>query len=489
MEIGAVKQAFNNELVLLKKKMNQAKIQIIHKLTRKAKTLSQKKTPDHLKNKLSRKVESAVKEVLVIKKINPKELARFAVTHKGSLNDYLNKPNVDNDKACARLLLHKSLQDKYNLLRIRFSSVSIEELLMSREERKKLKKEEREKRKQKNKDNLKQKTEVVNAEGEWAVEDIESPDKLNLNDSCEESDVETKCVEPSENKIMSGVESIHSEIEENIYSDNKESEKNEELDVDTFHNSESDSDYTTDSKRILNSDISNSDEEELQSGDTGKFVRLPCNRNEKDSNSKENDNVNKNIMIDKQNKRKTFEKKGKSKQDKNKNLNEKLISRKFKKEIYEDSPAEVQTKVVDPFFITSTGENYMSVVEPRAPDEIKEVHKQGNRKVRRAAMFGHTPKIKPRRDAEFDNNRFGGQYNDTKHKVNTKNCENNTKILNNNRNQFDSDNRNSINKRNNFSKVESDTIKPEKLHPSWEAKKRQSGILPFQGKKIVFDES
>lgn len=47
--------------------MNQAKIQIIHKLTRKAKTLTQKNRPEPLQAKFKRKAESAVREVLEIK--------------------------------------------------------------------------------------------------------------------------------------------------------------------------------------------------------------------------------------------------------------------------------------------------------------------------------------------------------------------------------------------------------------------------------------
>lgn len=53
----------------MKRNLNQAKIQIIHKLTRKAKTLAEKKAPENLKEKLKKKAESAVKEVLIIKVI------------------------------------------------------------------------------------------------------------------------------------------------------------------------------------------------------------------------------------------------------------------------------------------------------------------------------------------------------------------------------------------------------------------------------------
>lgn len=51
----------------MKKSLNQAKIQIIHKLTRKAKTLTEKKAPEQIQGKLKKKAESAVKEVLIIK--------------------------------------------------------------------------------------------------------------------------------------------------------------------------------------------------------------------------------------------------------------------------------------------------------------------------------------------------------------------------------------------------------------------------------------
>lgn len=56
-----------SQVILLKKKLNQAKIQIIHKLTRKAKQLVEKKVPDPLKEKLKRKAQAAVDEVLLMK--------------------------------------------------------------------------------------------------------------------------------------------------------------------------------------------------------------------------------------------------------------------------------------------------------------------------------------------------------------------------------------------------------------------------------------
>lgn len=58
----------------MKKSLNQAKTHTIHKLTRKAKTLTEKKTSEKFKQKLTRKAELAVKEVLEIKVKNLKSI-------------------------------------------------------------------------------------------------------------------------------------------------------------------------------------------------------------------------------------------------------------------------------------------------------------------------------------------------------------------------------------------------------------------------------
>lgn len=199
--------------------------------------------------------------------------------------------------------------------------------------------------------------------------------------------------------------------------------------------------------------------------------------------------------------------------NKNKKLNEKLITRNFKKGPSETHVSE--TKTVDPFFITSTGENYMTVAEPRQPDEVKEIHKQGNRKLRRAALFGHVPKIKPRQDFREGNynrqNDSQGFRNKSYASDNNYNNNRNSKFNDRNESQYRRRDDNQYKDKNDQFKGEfkgnrndskfkgrnasfsgrNDDVAPkvEKLHPSWEAKKKKSGILPFQGKKIVFDES
>ncbi|CAG9790802.1 unnamed protein product [Diatraea saccharalis] len=521
MEVGAVKQAFNNELILLKKKLNQAKIQIIHKLTRKAKTLAERKAPEVIKEKLKRKADAAVNEVLIIKKIKPKDLARFAVTHKGQLNDHLNKPNVDQDKACARLLLHKALQDKYKLMRNLYSNIAIDDLLMSREERRKLKKEEKEKQKNKKKGTGNKPDDVVNTVGVWEVDSMKDQNDGEQSDMEEDkSEVEEEATESDkDNSVQENDDNSFSESEVDSY----RNEDDENADIASAV-SENESDYEKDDEVIREINTSKVKEFNLNSSENSK-VQIKSHENDKNaaliaSNVSENESEYKkvneakrptlisdskkiklsssdnskihdivsvtNLNISPNNVKKPKNNLGikckeKSKPNKNRNLNEKLLSRKFKKDSF-DAPIE-ETKVVDPFFVTSTGENYLSVVEPRAPDEVKEIHRQGNRKLRRAAMFGRVPKMKPRRNNfEVDENRFN-RFN--KHSSSYNNDTNKYA----NRGDFSNDKRDLTSKRSKLSTNEPVESKPERLHPSWEAKKRQSKIQPFQGKKIVFDES
>ncbi|CAG4934697.1 unnamed protein product [Colias eurytheme] len=470
MEVGAVKQAFNNEVIHLKKSLNQAKIHTIHKLTRKAKTFNEKKAPDKVKEKLKRKAESAVNEVLIIKKIKPRDVARFIVTHKGNLIDFINKPEVDQNKACARLLLHKALQQKYKTIKDRFGNISINDLLMSRHERRKLKKELRDKQKEKRKGKGKTDDKVQNEKGiEMVKKENGDDDEDNMSVSHDEND-SSDMSDDSENEEIENVARNTKE------SDNEDSE-NEEIENVASKIKESDNE---DDEMIGNSDEdvgkdvdSDHNDETVQNNDdnvVGKFVRATPIK--ESSETKPIVKVNKPIV----------KKDSKKKENKNKNINEKILKRNFNKK---EDEAIKAVKVVDPFFKTSSGDNYMSLAEPRAPDEVKEVHKQGNRQYRRAVMFGHVPKSKPRNFQQNNrDNKFKNSYN-----KNANSYDKNDDRFNKNNNFKSYNNNDRKNKFNDHQTKDKFDEKPEKLHPSWEAKKKLSSVLPFQGKKIVFDDS
>uniref|UniRef100_A0A2A4JVS5 Serum response factor-binding protein 1 n=1 Tax=Heliothis virescens TaxID=7102 RepID=A0A2A4JVS5_HELVI len=481
MEVGAVKQAFNNEVILLKKQLNQAKIQIIHKLTRKAKQLTEKKAPEKLQEKLKRKAESAVKEVLIIKKIKPKDLAKFIVTHKGELNTFLNKPQVDEDKACARLLLHKALQEKYKFIRGRFSNVPIQDLFMSRLERRKMKKEAKEKQKNKKKDKNNKNNKVVNSEGDWNVEDVGDERKLS----------------DDEGNGMSGEDDVPSDDNDGNEESGDESDQSDDGDVEE-NDDVVENDVETKDLEEDNDSVEEPSDSELKEDSSKTLKQTPKAEPAVVGNktkAKKTEVVSPKItepkqIVNKQPPKEIIKKNPIKKQkelNKTKHFNEKILQKKLKK----DSDAPVAQKIVDPFFITSTGENYMSVVEPRAPDEIKDEHMQGNRRLRRAVMFGHVPKSKLRQNNNYYNedNRFNKQNgydrgNNFKGKFNDRNQFNERRNFN-DKKSFNND----FNDKRGFNRNGKVNEEPEKLHPSWEAKRKKSGILPFEGKKIVFDET
>lgn len=489
-----------------------------------------------------------------LQKLKPRDIARFIITYKGELNSQLNKPVVDSDKACARLLLHKSLQLKYKTIKNKFGDIPIKDLLMSRQERRKLKKEAKDEQKNKKK---RKEGKVVNSEGDWNVEEVElgndskeisqndddtddgSDDGIIKDDGTDDgnqNDDDSNDGNQDDGVSNNGSQDLSDDdipITRQVVNDSDESSEGEQSaeddDQDSIGvNSDGENMEKQDSSYDDQGQNDGSDEEKV---DTGNIVKLKPLKQTKPETP--------NFLIPKpvqpvtanvekaQSKLKPKKKPdNKVKENKNKNLNEKMLNRKFKKDADDSQNAE---KVVDPFFKTATGESYMSVAEPRQPDEVKEVHMQGNRQERRATMFGRAP-IKPRRNdrqnfrtGNFDNRngkesngKFKFDGNDRRSKFNDRNSFNNRNSnYNDNDSKFNdrssnfngrnsnfNDNNSKFNDRNpNFSDRNSkfnDKIfnnnkvtepKEEKLHPSWEAKKKQSGILPFKGKKIVFDES
>ncbi|KAH9637836.1 hypothetical protein HF086_005494 [Spodoptera exigua] len=464
----------------------------------------------------------AVKQAFNNEKIKAKDLAKFMVTHKGELNTFLNKPQVDEEKACARLLLHKALQDKYKFIRSRFSNVPIQDLFMSRLERRKMKKEAKEKQKNKKKG---KNNNVVNSEGDWDVEDVKGGSKMKDDEENDSGD-EGNYMSDDENDV-SGDESDHSDGGDVPNDDSEDNSEENDSDGNVETNNDSDGNGNDDNESDGDEEDDNDSDSEKEKEVTNKVSNpvKPSPKIVKQTQNAAKSKVEKEAVVNQKSpepiqiKPKIPERKEPVKKDpikkqkelnKTKNFNEKLLQKKLKKGV--DAPV-VENKIVDPFFITATGENYMSVVEPRAPDEVKEEHMRGNRKMRRAAMFGHVPTSRPRQN-NYNNDRFNNQNgydkgNNYKRKFDDKPQFNDKRNFNDKKNFRDGKNfndRQNFNDRKNFGNRNSfnndfnskpgfntndrnKDEKQEKLHPSWEAKKKKSGILPFEGKKIVFDES
>lgn len=409
----------------------------------------------------------------------------------------------------------------------RFGDVPIQDLFMSRQERRKIKKEQKEQQKNKKKDKNKN---VVNSAGDWNIEDIKIGDS---HKEVSQNDDENDDLDANDHDLNS-----QSVIDHNEEESDSEDEMDQSDDENTIEQSVDENviEQSDDDNEIEQSnDEVNDDESDNQEQSIGMFVKLkpssevpikldtkvhkPINKQtiQKEDKARKKNRKEQKISVSKEintktaviQKTKPIQNKNLDKKDKNKNLKEKLQTRKFKKDISDDVSNE--NKVVDSFFITASGENYLSLAEPRQPDEVKEIHKQGNRKERRAAMFGHVPKIKPRRDdsrqhfnskdkRNFDTN-SNNYYKDNTNFKSKNTFGNNKERFNNNpksngkHTKFNDDhssfNNSKYNKTNDKNLNDSRSVeKQEKLHPSWEAKKKQSSnFVPFQGKKIVFDES
>lgn len=464
-------------------------------------------------------------------------LAKFAITHSGNLNDFLNKPNMSTaDRACARLLLHKALQDKYKLLRSKFTDVPIEDLFMSRQERLKIKKEEQEKKKlkKKEKEDRKRKRESekgnektpLQVEGDWKVEDIDLDElilnkkfvpKRNVDDddgSEDQSDDADEVNSKSKYVVASKGEDAESDSERETHDEDSTHESGDEIQNSSADEQEQKQDADEDDH--INSDLGDNAENESNS-ESDEETQVT----EKTKESKVTKKTIETIDEVKQPNKKPVKEDNRKKlpklkeKNKTKDFSEKILSKKSKKDSNALQIPE-SNKVVDPFFITATGENYMSLAEPRAPDEVKEVHKQGNRQTRRAVMFGHVPKAKPRFNNSFNNNKYNEKDSFSNNPNNNRFSDQNGKFQrqngqgkfekrdgyqkrefgNNNfkPNSFRDNTDSNQDRRQNFKRkfdatdsVSKISSEPEKLHPSWAAKKKMSTIQPFQGRKTVFD--
>lgn len=411
-----------------------------------------------------------------LQKIKPKDLAKFIVTHEGELSSFLNKPQVDHDKACARLLLHKALEDKYKLIRSRFSKVAINDLFMSRLERRKLKKEALEKQKNKKKE---KNNKVINSEGDWDVENVTvgviSKVKGGEGDELSgDEGSENEMSDENDDNEVSGMESDQSDEEDEIGDGSGPDDVEEQSDAAVESSDEKVKKDVSDilkaipkEKPVVSDSKSKAEKSEVVNISSIKPEEIQTKKAPKEF-------IKKNPV------------KKQKELAKTKHFNEKILQKKLKKD--SDAPL-VENKIVDPFFITSTGENYMSVVEPKAPDEVKEEHIGGNRRLRRAVQFGLVPKSKLRRNNNNINddrfNKQNGYGRENNYNNRSSDRQRNDKRSFNDRRFNDFNHKQDFNNRNDMNNVE----KQEKLHPSWEAKRKKSGILPYEGKKIVFDES
>ncbi|XP_038073604.1 serum response factor-binding protein 1-like [Patiria miniata] len=107
------KVQFNNEVVSMRKVVKRVKVLITHSLTRHITKLRKKKGSEQqiLKNK--RRVERFVAEIEAMKDLQPDTITKKAATMKKTLQEVLNNPKSSaQDRVLARIIYHKLIQER-----------------------------------------------------------------------------------------------------------------------------------------------------------------------------------------------------------------------------------------------------------------------------------------------------------------------------------------------------------------------------------------
>ncbi|XP_075216875.1 uncharacterized protein LOC142322086 isoform X2 [Lycorma delicatula] len=152
----------------------------------------------------------------------------------------------------------------------------------------------------------------------------------------------------------------------------------------------------------------------------------------------------------------------------NKLLEEKPQKPSFKKEDKKD-----EIKIADPFFVTADNTEYMTVATSEKQIEVlKNVNENFKRKSEKYTNYNKFENNNNNNRGKFTGKKFSDKFN-------FKERFNGSKHIN-------------VKQENRFTRrnTTNNSSIVERLHPSWEAKKKQSGLImtQFAGKKIVFED-
>ncbi|KAK2588811.1 hypothetical protein KPH14_001686 [Odynerus spinipes] len=102
----------NNEIVRMRQLVRQARVCIIHKLTREARTLRTKNGTEKQQEKNKRKADKLISEIYALKKIKDDRITKFGITSKKSLQEILQTENInESTRIMARVVDYKSLRN------------------------------------------------------------------------------------------------------------------------------------------------------------------------------------------------------------------------------------------------------------------------------------------------------------------------------------------------------------------------------------------
>ncbi|XP_065225970.1 serum response factor-binding protein 1-like [Planococcus citri] len=428
------KLILNNKIVDMRHSVRQSRIQAINKLVKEIKKLRDKKGTDEQKAKNASKADRYVECIQIMKKIKEDDVSKFALMNEKSLAQITNNVNETPEiKAIARISDHRPVHSKVKAFRETYPDwkETLPLLFDSLGDRYQEKK--------KKKLTTKNKTKSID----------------NKSKSTSENPKKTAKVTYIENKLGTW------RVEEIVPSKEKTNNSNK-FDRDNFNEKK---DHVTNNPcndgielpqkkekikkdkslgKVKNSDADKVSRKEFVEDET--VIKL----------SKENENpiieekitrtvdpffvTKDNIKKDKSHSKVKNSEAGEVSQKK---FVEDETVIKLSKENENPIIEEKITRTVDPFFVTKDNKEYLSV-----------------------SIANNTSNIEEKKP-DFPSKKFKNDFSESK-----------TREKNNRK-------RSRVDVPEKYSKIET---KEETLHPSWEAKRKQSSITKFQGKKITFDD-
>ncbi|KAG8282632.1 hypothetical protein J6590_031882 [Homalodisca vitripennis] len=532
------KISLNNQIIRMRKDVKRAKVHVIHKLTRTIAMLRKSKGNEQLKAKHERKAERLTKKVKRIDELSEDEIAKFALTTMEDLNRLSTDIKIPmTTQAMATIAIHKFVAGPVEEYRKAFPDLpkAAPNLLKKKKRKNKFKIETKESSKDHNEihnlisesdnrnNNINDSEELEsdddrnsNAEEENSMNDDDSMNSEGNESYQEDEGDQPSDIDMEENNDMKkinfnpediGDQQSDIDMDENISSD---SENNgEQMNFDQ-EGGDQHSDVDTDENMSNYSEGDNSNEEsgnsEIESIDEA--IPKPIKKNNtKNKKPQSVLKLNKHTSTSKLNNEKNNISNDKTKVNKSKVTKETIVKEK--------------PKVVDPFFVTVNNEEYLTSQEP--------VISEGSNKKGENNKFNS---VNPTKFNRFDNPNkrdFREKSDWQQNKTSNRDSKWNKKEDDWRRNQFSKTGTNFRNnrfddKRNNWQTSKFNQKKPitnhfdkvpnrserfqgqeprkerrktslqpfqepkvEKLHPSWEAKKKQATVAAFQGKKITFD--
>ncbi|XP_076748996.1 uncharacterized protein LOC143422314 [Xylocopa sonorina] len=107
------KTDINNEIVLLRKSVRQARIHVINKLVREAKKLRSSHDNEKQLEKFKNKADKLLREVIALKRIKNDDISKFGINNFKDVQRILQNPHTDDGtRAMAKVICHKSLSQK-----------------------------------------------------------------------------------------------------------------------------------------------------------------------------------------------------------------------------------------------------------------------------------------------------------------------------------------------------------------------------------------